>query len=100
MYEVTCSSYDHSGRAIVVDNVELHVNLFLMLLGLLLAFPVSIVAKVDKTHGVSPSLLAHYTPTNEGSTSVWTCLDGSKTISWSSVNDDYCDCPDGSDEPG
>ncbi|KAH9007273.1 glucosidase II beta subunit-like-domain-containing protein [Lactarius hatsudake] len=49
-----------------------------------------------QTHGVHPSFLSKYKP--EGST--WTCLDGSKTISWTAVNDDYCDCPDGSDEPG
>ena len=30
----------------------------------------------------------------------FTCLDGSKTVEFSEVNDDYCDCPDGTDEPG
>lgn len=30
----------------------------------------------------------------------FTCLDGSLTIPKSKVNDDYCDCKDGTDEPG
>lgn len=46
--------------------------------------------------GVHPSLLSQYKP--KGTT--WSCLDGNKTIPWSAVNDDYCDCIDGSDEPG
>ncbi|KAK7051251.1 hypothetical protein VNI00_004751 [Paramarasmius palmivorus] len=47
--------------------------------------------------GVPPKLLSSYVPTSQNT---WKCLDGSKEISWNWVNDDSCDCPDGSDEPG
>lgn len=47
--------------------------------------------------GVAPSRAKMYTPDTKGQ---WACLDGSKTIPFTAVNDDYCDCPDGSDEPG
>ncbi|KAG6897675.1 hypothetical protein C0992_012424 [Termitomyces sp. T32_za158] len=53
-------------------------------------------AAVDKTYGVSPDLLSKYVPSSSGN---WKCLDGSKEIPWTFVNDDTCDCPDGSDEP-
>ncbi|KAI9102601.1 glucosidase II beta subunit-like-domain-containing protein [Phlyctochytrium arcticum] len=48
--------------------------------------------------GVPPNEIARYTA-KVGSDS-FQCLDKSKTILFSAVNDDYCDCPDGSDEPG
>ncbi|KAG0237465.1 hypothetical protein BGX31_003590 [Mortierella sp. GBA43] len=55
-------------------------------------------AAVSSTpRGVSPSNAHLYVPDKS---SQWKCLDGSKTIPFSAVNDDYCDCKDGSDEPG
>lgn len=38
-----------------------------------------------------------YVPSSHG---IFACLDGSKNVPFSAVNDDYCDCEDGSDEPG
>ncbi|CAL8143040.1 unnamed protein product [Orchesella dallaii] len=45
--------------------------------------------------GVPLSRAALYDPQKN-----FSCLDGSKLIPFSFVNDDYCDCKDGSDEPG
>lgn len=63
----------------------------------LLALPFPVFGGLGRSFGVAPALLSRYEPQNSGT---WRCLDGSKEISWLSVNDDYCDCPDGSDEPG
>ncbi|KAJ8502066.1 hypothetical protein ONZ51_g219 [Trametes cubensis] len=67
---------------------------------LLLLLPLHVLASNGRPRGVSPELAARYVPTRKGSSQVWQCLDGSQTIDWSAVNDDFCDCPDGSDEPG
>ena len=67
---------------------------------ILLALPVAALASVDKTHGVRPDLRAKYAPLSKGADPTWKCLDGSREIAWTAVNDDYCDCRDGSDEPG
>ncbi|OMJ26854.1 Glucosidase 2 subunit beta [Smittium culicis] len=47
--------------------------------------------------GVAPSELTKYVPDADG---MFTCFDGKKKIPFDRVNDDYCDCEDGSDEPG
>jgi len=67
----------------------------------LLPLPV-VVAGINDAHniqlkGIHPTQLSLYLPSSSGT---WKCLDGSKEIPWSAVNDDYCDCSDGSDEPG
>ena len=38
-----------------------------------------------------------YQPAEDGT---FTCLDGSSKLPYEYVNDDYCDCNDGTDEPG
>lgn len=48
--------------------------------------------------GVSPESIVRYQPDENGN---WHCLnDPSIVIPFDRVNDNYCDCPDGSDEPG
>ncbi|EGG16474.1 protein kinase C substrate 80K-H like protein [Cavenderia fasciculata] len=50
--------------------------------------------KLSPQFGVPPEKLEYY----KGET--FTCFGSGKTIPIDYVNDDYCDCPDGSDEPG
>lgn len=52
-------------------------------------------SEVPRPRGVSLSKAPLYSPTKD-----FTCFDGTITIPFSYVNDDYCDCFDGSDEPG
>lgn len=53
-------------------------------------------ASSEAVRGVPKSKLPLYV-SKDGS---FRCLDGSQTIPFERVNDDYCDCQDGSDEPG
>ncbi|KAG2388658.1 hypothetical protein C9374_000097 [Naegleria lovaniensis] len=50
------------------------------------------------TYGVGPDLLEKYKQTSEKQQ--FQCLQSKELISFDSVNDNYCDCKDGSDEPG
>uniref|UniRef100_A0A665V058 Glucosidase 2 subunit beta n=1 Tax=Echeneis naucrates TaxID=173247 RepID=A0A665V058_ECHNA len=73
---------------------QYHQHLLLPLLLSLLTAGVSSV-EVQRPRGVSLSNRQFY---EEGKP--FTCLDNSATIPFDRVNDDYCDCKDGSDEPG
>jgi protein kinase C substrate 80K-H len=46
--------------------------------------------------GVHPDLLIRY----KKASSSFACLDGSKSVPSTYLNDNFCDCADGSDEPG
>ncbi|XP_065185089.1 glucosidase 2 subunit beta-like isoform X2 [Sycon ciliatum] len=48
-----------------------------------------------RPRGVAKSKMQFY-----DSSKPFTCLDGSRSMPFDQVNDDFCDCPDGSDEPG
>lgn len=65
-----------------------------LLLLLLLSVGVSAV-EIQRPRGVPLSKRQFY---EEGKP--FTCLDGSRSIPFDRLNDDYCDCQDGSDEPG
>ncbi|KAF7893422.1 uncharacterized protein EAF02_000960 [Botrytis sinoallii] len=53
-------------------------------------------AEASRPRGVGPEFAKFYKSTDK-----FTCLSNpSISIEISKVNDDYCDCPDGSDEPG
>jgi len=51
----------------------------------------------ERVHGVSPHQVDLYRADQHG---MFTCLDVKERIPFWQVNDDYCDCMDGSDEPG
>ena len=46
--------------------------------------------------GLDPSLAEYYKQSGDS----FKCLDGQRMIKYGLINDNYCDCLDGSDEPG
>ncbi|OQR68956.1 glucosidase 2 subunit beta-like [Tropilaelaps mercedesae] len=51
--------------------------------------------QITRVRGIPLEMKALYDPLKD-----FQCLDASIRLPFSYVNDDYCDCPDGSDEPG
>ena len=56
------------------------------------------VNRANVQRGVAPAVLSKYDPSTDAK---FICLEGaSSSLDWSLVNDEFCDCDDGSDEPG
>ncbi|KAF5295965.1 hypothetical protein FQA39_LY12737 [Lamprigera yunnana] len=71
------------------------VNLNDYILILLIVICQILSSEVPRPRGVSLSRASLYDPEKD-----FMCFDGSLTIPFVQINDDYCDCLDGSDEPG
>lgn len=73
-------------------NLKFHLSALVIVLTTLVIY---VHSDVPRPRGVSLSKASLYNPSKD-----FTCFDGTVTIPFSYVNDDYCDCFDGSDEPG
>eukprot|EP00795_Rhopilema_esculentum_P008665 gene8665-14681_t len=51
---------------------------------------------IDELYGVGPEMSSHYSKLN----GKFKCLDGKQIFPQTYINDNFCDCDDGSDEPG
>ncbi|CAO1617270.1 unnamed protein product [Sympodiomycopsis kandeliae] len=64
-----------------------------------LSYSLGALASDVNLRGIPPSR-HHLYQSLSSSKGEWKCLNSSETIPFTSINDDYCDCADGSDEPG
>lgn len=87
-----CLKYSiKSVRKVTMKNLVFDI-LFLCMCSLLYC---TAAVEVLRPRGVDLAKKIFYVPDED-----FKCLDGSNTIPFNFVNDDFCDCEDGSDEPG
>ena len=59
-----------------------------------------LVARAISLKGVGPGHVILKLVNSSSNKKLFTCIDGSKSVKLTAFNDDFCDCLDGSDEPG
>lgn len=78
---------------------NVHIDLSKMYISLFIVFQCFgifvVLSEIPRPRGVSISQSSLYEPAD-----TFICLDGRLTIRYDQINDDFCDCADGSDEPG
>ncbi|KAJ0979125.1 hypothetical protein J5N97_014599 [Dioscorea zingiberensis] len=82
-----------SDREMRFMGADLRVSLAISLLSLLWVSGLAVVPLKDSL-GIAPQDKGYY------ESSVIQCKDGSKKFTKEKLNDEFCDCPDGTDEPG
>uniref|UniRef100_A0A182NMK0 Glucosidase 2 subunit beta n=1 Tax=Anopheles dirus TaxID=7168 RepID=A0A182NMK0_9DIPT len=71
---------------------------WLLLLATICNFGILVLTELPRPRGVSISQASLYE--DRAGSGQFVCLDGKRVIHRERINDDYCDCEDGSDEPG